>query len=127
MTCYLSDKTVGGGVGGGASIGALESALPLGVLSLSVEERGERPELKTDCVAPWHQSHASSTTAAKTRDESGVGWLGTGLMFHRLAQTGEFNLIGKPLENGLFEALSARPCLHRHGYAVLTNHICWVM
>lgn len=42
MKYYLSDKTVGGGVGGGASVGALESALPLGVLSLSVEERRGR-------------------------------------------------------------------------------------
>lgn len=31
---YLSDEAVGGGVRGGASIRALKSALPLGVLSL---------------------------------------------------------------------------------------------
>lgn len=37
MKYYLSDKTVGGGVRGSASVGALESALPLGVLSLSTE------------------------------------------------------------------------------------------
>lgn len=34
MKRYLSDKAVGGGVGGGASVRALEPALPLGVLSL---------------------------------------------------------------------------------------------
>lgn len=34
MKRYLPDKAVGGGVGGGASVRALEPALPLGVLSL---------------------------------------------------------------------------------------------
>lgn len=34
VKCYLSDKAVGGGVRGGASIRALKSALPLAVFSL---------------------------------------------------------------------------------------------
>ena len=40
MKCYLSDKAVGGGVRGGASIRALKSALPLAVLSLGMERLG---------------------------------------------------------------------------------------
>lgn len=36
VKCYLSDKAVWGGVRWGASIWALKSALPLGVLSLKV-------------------------------------------------------------------------------------------
>lgn len=51
MKRYLSDKAVGGGVGGGASVRALEPALPLGVLSLRaagsrVRETGGRGKKK---------------------------------------------------------------------------------
>lgn len=43
MKRYLPDKAVGGGVGGGASVRALEPALPLGVLSLrAVEVESQR-------------------------------------------------------------------------------------
>lgn len=39
---YLSDEAVGGGVRRGAAIGALEAALPLGVLPLRESERKDR-------------------------------------------------------------------------------------
>lgn len=53
MKRYLSDKAVGGGVGGGASVRALEPALPLGVLSLRaarsrVREREGEKKKKTE-------------------------------------------------------------------------------
>lgn len=58
MKYYLSDKTVGGGVRGSASVGALESALPLGVLSLrggggggkDLERKGQTHKKRFNCV-----------------------------------------------------------------------------
>lgn len=44
MKLYLSDKAVGRGVRRGASIRALKSALPLGVLSLKPERSADRAE-----------------------------------------------------------------------------------
>lgn len=89
---YLPDKAVGGGVGGGASVGALESALPLGVLSLSTEGRRERTRLKSDC----HPPAAPPPMAAESASSR------TGLIFHLLALTGDFNLIGNPQKSSLF-------------------------
>lgn len=65
MKCYLPDKAVGGGVGGGAPVRALESALPFGVLSLSGEEQKE--QLGSDGV--------------KTGDKSGVSGFINRLLF----------------------------------------------
>lgn len=52
LKCYLSDKAVRGGVRRGASVRALKSALPLGVLSLKTEmmEGSKKVKRKTQKV-----------------------------------------------------------------------------
>lgn len=56
MKSYLADKAVGGGVGGGASIRALESALPFAVLSLREKEHGSSLVVIDSLL--WHESLA---------------------------------------------------------------------
>lgn len=56
---YLADEAVGGGVGRRASIGALESALPLGVLPLRMGEK-KRRRRRTGELTPSFQKAESA-------------------------------------------------------------------